>query len=195
MWASSLFPHLSRHVDKMAFIKSFHTQSNNHSPALFMANTGTTRMGHPCVGSWVTYGLGTENENLPAFVVMSDPLNRGLPKGHAGNWSSGFLPGAFQGTWVRSKGEPIPNLKRLAALKPTASSARNSILSPSSTPRTSAKHPGEVELDRPDQELRTRLPHAAGGARVLRGRQRARPHQGALRVRTTSAAGTSPGSA
>ncbi len=101
MWASSLFPNLSKHVDKMAFIKSFHTQSNNHSPALFMANTGVTRMSHPCVGSWVTYGLGSENENLPAFVVMSDPLNRGLPKGHAANWSSGFLPGAYQGTWVR----------------------------------------------------------------------------------------------
>lgn len=112
MWASSLFPNLSKHVDKMAFIKSFHTQSNNHSPALFMANTGVTRMSNPCVGSWVTYGLGSENENLPAFVVMSDPLNRGLPKGHAANWSSGFLPGAYQGTWVRSKGDPIPNLKR-----------------------------------------------------------------------------------
>ena len=54
-WASSIFPHLSRHVDKMAFVKSFHTQSNNHSPALFMANTGVTRMGHPCVGSCLLY--------------------------------------------------------------------------------------------------------------------------------------------
>ena len=125
MWASSLFPHLSQHVDKMAFIKSFHTKSNNHSPALFMANTGVTRMGHPCVGSWATYGLGTENQNLPAFVVMSDPLNRGLPKGHAANWSSGFLPGAFQGTWVRSKGEPIPNLRRAESL--TDAQQRNQI--------------------------------------------------------------------
>lgn len=116
MWASSLFPHLSQHVDKMAFIKSFHTQSNNHSPALFMANTGDTRMGRPCAGSWVAYGLGTENQNLPAFVVMSDSLSRGLPKGHAANWSSGFLPGAFQGTSLRSRGEPIPNLKRIDAL-------------------------------------------------------------------------------
>ncbi|MCB1098977.1 MAG: DUF1501 domain-containing protein [Verrucomicrobiae bacterium] len=116
MWASSLFPHLSQHVDKMAFIKSFHTQSNNHSPALFMANTGVTRMGNPCVGSWVTYGLGTDNQNLPAFVVMSDPLDRGLPKGHAANWSNGFLPGAFQATWLRPKGEPIPNLARLEAV-------------------------------------------------------------------------------
>ncbi len=111
-WASSLFPHLARHVDKMAFIKSFHTKSNNHSPALFMANTGIPRMGYPCVGSWVTYGLGTENQNLPAFMVMSDPLGRGLPKGHGANWSSGFLPGAFQGTWVNSRGKPIPNLER-----------------------------------------------------------------------------------
>lgn len=115
-WASSLFPHLSKHVDKMAFVKSFHTQSNNHSPALFMANTGVPRMGHPCVGSWVTYGLGTENANLPAFMVMSDPKGRGLPKGHASNWSNGFLPGPFQGTWINTKGEPIPNLKRAGDL-------------------------------------------------------------------------------
>ncbi len=114
LWASSLFPHLSQHVDKMAFIRSFQTPTNNHSPALFMANTGTTRMGRPCVGSWVTYGLGSENQNLPAFVVMSDPLNRGLPKGRSANWSSGFLPGVFQGTWVRPQGAPIPNLKRPA---------------------------------------------------------------------------------
>ena len=116
MWASSIFPHLSQHVDKMAFIKSFHTKSNNHSPAIFIANTGVTRMGHPCVGSWVTYGLGAENQNLPAFIVMSDPIGRGLPKGRAANWSNGFLPGAFQGTWVRSDGEPIPNLTRNDAL-------------------------------------------------------------------------------
>ena len=115
-WVSSIFPHLSRHVDKMAFVKSFHTQSNNHSPALFMANTGVTRMGHPCVGSWVAYGLGTENENLPAFMVMSDPKGRGLPKGHAANWGNGFLPGSFQGTWINTKGDPIPNLKRVPGM-------------------------------------------------------------------------------
>ncbi|MDG2122509.1 MAG: DUF1501 domain-containing protein [Verrucomicrobiales bacterium] len=123
-WVSSIFPHLAKHVDKMAFVKSFHTGSNNHSPALFMATTGVPRMGHPCVGSWVTYGLGTENQNLPAFVVMSDPLDRGLPKGHAANWSNGFLPGAFQGTWLRPKGNPIPNLDRLAELSPERQQAQ-----------------------------------------------------------------------
>ncbi len=110
-WVSSLFPHLSKHVDRMAFIHSLWSESNNHSPALFMMNTGLPRMGNPSVGSWVTYGLGSENENLPGFVVMSDPKGRGLPKGHTLNWTSGFLPGAFQGTWLKPTGEPIDNLK------------------------------------------------------------------------------------
>ena len=145
MWASSIFPHLSQHVDKMAFIKSFHTQSNNHSPALFMANTGVPRMSHPCVGSWVTYGLGTENQNLPAFVVMSDPLNRGLPKGHAANWGSGFLPGAFQGTWVRSKGEPIPNLKRIAGLSDQQQRAQLNFVGKLNTAHEK-RHPEETQL-------------------------------------------------
>ncbi len=111
-WVSSLFPNLSKHVDKMAFIHSLWSESNNHSPALFMMNTGLPRMGAPSVGSWVTYGLGSENENLPGFVVMSDPKGRGLPKGHSLNWTNGFLPGAFQGTWLKSAGDPIDNLKR-----------------------------------------------------------------------------------
>ncbi|MEY5009278.1 MAG: hypothetical protein RLZZ253_417 [Verrucomicrobiota bacterium] len=110
-WGSDLFPHLNRHVDKMAFVHSCWTGSNNHSPALFMMNTGITRMGSPCVGSWVTYGLGSEAESLPSFVVMSDPLNRGLPKGNALNWGAGFLPSVYQGTWLKPSGEPIENLK------------------------------------------------------------------------------------
>ena len=70
-WVSEIFPHLAQHVDNMAFVHSCFTKSNNHSPALFMMNTGMTRMGFPCVGSWVTYGLGSESRDLPAFVVMS----------------------------------------------------------------------------------------------------------------------------
>jgi len=111
-WVSEIFPELSKHVDKMAFVHSLWNESNNHSPALFMMNTGLPRMGGPSVGSWVTYGLGSENENLPGFVVMSDPKGRGLPKGHSLNWTNGFLPGAFQGTWLKPAGEPIDNLTR-----------------------------------------------------------------------------------
>ena len=113
---SEIFPHLGEHVDKMAFIHSGHTDSNNHSPALFMMNTGMARMGFPCVGSWVTYGLGSESQNLPGFVVMSDPRGRGRPKGHAANWGAAFLPGVYQGTHLRPKGLPIDNLEHPAAM-------------------------------------------------------------------------------
>jgi hypothetical protein len=109
-WASHIFPRVAQHVDKMAFIHSCWTSSNNHSPALFMINTGMSRMGFPCVGSWVTYGLGSENRSLPGFVTMYDTLGRGLPKGNASNWGSGFLPSIYQGTVLKPKGAPIDNL-------------------------------------------------------------------------------------
>jgi hypothetical protein len=109
-WVSELFPHMARHVDKMAFLYSCWTDSNNHSPALFKINTGMTRMGFPCLGSWVTYGLGTESQNLPAFVTMYDTLGRGIPKGHASNWGAGFLPSIYQGTALKPQGAPIDNL-------------------------------------------------------------------------------------
>jgi hypothetical protein len=109
---SEIFPHLGEHVDKMAFIHSGHTESNNHSPALFMMNCGLPRMGYPCAGAWATYGLGSPSHDLPSFVVMSDPLGRGLPKGHAANWGAGFLPSVYQGTHFRPSGDPIDNLHR-----------------------------------------------------------------------------------
>jgi hypothetical protein len=111
-WVSEIFPKMAEHVDDLAFIHSCYTGSNNHSPALFMMNTGTTRMGFPSVGSWVTYGLGSESLNLPAFVAMTDPLGRGLPKGYSQNWSAGLLPSVYQGTWLKPQGDPIDNLYR-----------------------------------------------------------------------------------
>ncbi len=122
---ASIFPHLGEHVDKMAFIHSGYSSSNNHSPALFMMNCGMPRMGLPCVGSWVTYGLGSESTDLPSFVVMSDPKGRGLPKGSAANWSAGFLPGVFQGTYLKPQGDPIDNLNRPAQM--TDSSQRSQL--------------------------------------------------------------------
>jgi hypothetical protein len=111
-WVSEIFPKMAEHVDDMAFIHSCFTQTNNHSPALFEINTGMSRMGFPCMGAWVTYGLGTENQNLPGFITMYDTLGRGLPKGHAQNWGAGFLPGVFQGTALNAQGAPINNLAR-----------------------------------------------------------------------------------
>jgi hypothetical protein len=115
-WVSELFPNMARHVDKMAFLYSCWTDSNNHSPALFKINTGMSRMGFPCVGAWVTYGLGSESQNLPAFAVMYDTKGRGIPKGHAQNWGAGFLPGVYQGTALRGNGPPIDDLNRSAEM-------------------------------------------------------------------------------
>ncbi len=111
-WVSEIFPKMAEHVDDMAFIHSCFTKTNNHSPALFEINTGMSRMGFPCMGAWVTYGLGSVNRNLPGFIAMYDTLGRGLPKGHAQNWGTGFLPGVFQGTALNAQGAPINNLFR-----------------------------------------------------------------------------------
>jgi hypothetical protein len=111
-WVSEIFPTLARHVDDIAFIHSCWTETNNHSPALFQINTGLNRMGFPSVGAWATYGLGTESQDLPGFVVMCDTLGRGLPKGYAQNWGAGFLPGIYQGTALKFQGAPIDNLTR-----------------------------------------------------------------------------------
>ncbi|RMG39970.1 MAG: DUF1501 domain-containing protein [Planctomycetota bacterium] len=144
-WVSEIFPHLSKHVDKMAFIHSGFTKSNNHSPALFMMNTGFTQMGHPCVGSWVTYGLGSESNDLPAFVVMSDPKGRGLPKGYSLNWGAGFLPSVFQGTWLKPTGDPIDNLKPPAELPPALQRHQLDLLKTLNA-RHRLRHPEEADL-------------------------------------------------
>ncbi len=142
---SEIFPHLGEHVDKMAFVHSGFSESNNHSPALFMMNCGFPRMGFPCLGSWVTYGLGSESDNLPGFVVMSDPKGRGLPKGHAANWSSGFLPGVYQGTHAKPSGPPIENLARPAGMSDRAQRDQLDLLKQLNQLGL-AERPGEAEL-------------------------------------------------
>ena len=102
MDVSELFPHIAQHVDDIAFIRSMHATSPEHGPALFQMNTGSILAGHPSVGSWVTYGLGTENENLPGFIVFTD--YRGGPISGAPNWGNGYMPAAYQGTQFRDTG-------------------------------------------------------------------------------------------
>jgi hypothetical protein len=107
-WVSDLFPHLAECVDDIAFLKSMTADSPLHGSAMLMMNSGRIVSGSPCLGSWVNYALGTENENLPGFVVMLD--SKGGPISGAKNWSSGFMPASFQGTILRSKGAPILDL-------------------------------------------------------------------------------------
>ncbi len=106
---SDLFPHVGQCVDDICFVRSIYGDSNNHAPALFEMNTGAILQGAPSMGSWVTYGLGSENQNLPGFVVMLD--SRGGPIGGAPNWASGYMPATYQGTVFRTAGTAILDLK------------------------------------------------------------------------------------
>ncbi len=108
LWASDLLPHLAECVDDLTFIYSMKAISSNHTPATFQMNSGFTMNGFPTLGSWLSYGLGTMNEDLPTFVVLPDP--RQLPAGGSINWTSGFLPATHQGVAFRTTGDPIPSL-------------------------------------------------------------------------------------
>lgn len=106
---SELLPHLAKRVDDIAVIRSMYTTHIAHDFALFIMHTGRMFPGRPTVGSWVVYGLGSENQNLPAYVVLDDP--KGLPVNDIQNWQAGYLPGVYQGTRVRSEGMPLLNLR------------------------------------------------------------------------------------
>ncbi|MCH8922910.1 MAG: DUF1501 domain-containing protein [Planctomycetes bacterium] len=105
---SELLPHLAGVVDELAVIRSMHTGVNNHGQSIHALNTGRIQIGRPTLGSWLNYGLGSESENLPAFVVLTDPA--GLPVEGVRNWSNGWLPSIFQGTVVRPREPRILNL-------------------------------------------------------------------------------------
>jgi hypothetical protein len=109
-WMSDLFPRLATCVDDMAFVHSMHSKSALHGPAMFMMNSGFILPGFPSMGAWVTYGLGSEADDLPAYVVLPDP--RGLPPGGVLNWGAGFLPAKQQGTTMETGAgkEPMSDL-------------------------------------------------------------------------------------
>jgi hypothetical protein len=117
-WVSDLFPHLAACVDDIAFLHSMTADSPQHGSAMLQMNTGKILSGSPCLGSWVNYGLGTVNEDLPGFVVMLDP--RGGPISGPKNWNSGYMPAHFEGTVLRSAGAPILDLSRPKATSDAA---------------------------------------------------------------------------
>ncbi len=106
MWVSELFPNVARHVDDLCFIHSLQADSNNHAPASYQFHTGDIRPGKASLGSWVTYGLGTVNQDLPGYVSLFDAG----PLGGSANYSNGFLPAAFQPTRLRDQGTPVLDL-------------------------------------------------------------------------------------
>ncbi|MBI1902390.1 MAG: DUF1501 domain-containing protein [Planctomycetia bacterium] len=115
---SSLFPHTAKHADDLCVIRSMYTDTAAHASGCLQMNTGSVRIGKPSLGTWLSYGLGSECDNLPAYVVMTDP--RGGPIGSASNWTAGFMPAAFQGTLFRSQGLPLLDLATPAGVSDKA---------------------------------------------------------------------------
>ena len=105
---SNLFPHVSRFADDLCVLRGMYTDTAAHASGCLQMNSGNVLIGKPSMGSWLSYGLGTENENMPSFVVMTDP--RGGPISGASNWTTGYMPAAYQGTLFRSSGAPLLDL-------------------------------------------------------------------------------------
>ncbi|HEX8913011.1 MAG TPA: DUF1501 domain-containing protein [Humisphaera sp.] len=140
---SEKYPHLAGCADDLCVVRSMRCESNNHAPALFQMQSGSRMAGRPSIGSWVTYGLGTENENLPAFVVLMDKL--GAPVNGALNWSSGFMPAAYQGVPFRPTGDPIAYLNPPAGVTAGQQRARLDLLAKFNAEHQAA-NPGESAL-------------------------------------------------
>ncbi len=140
---SEIFPKIATHVDEIAFLRSVYGKSNDHVQAHYELASGVIRMGYPSLGSWITYGLGSENQNLPAFVVIYDA--HGGPFGGPANWSAGFMPAAYQGTVFRPSGTPIVDLKPPAEITPSQQRARLDLLNRLNE-MDAERNPGNSEL-------------------------------------------------
>ncbi len=144
LWVSDWLPHTARHADKLAVIRSCWADGINHSAGVCQMNTGSILGGRPSLGSWVTYGLGTENTDLPAFVVMQDNVSQVVngPR----NWSAGFMPALYQGIRIEGGQDPIPNLMTPAGK--TASQQQGKLAFLNQMNRDFAgRHPQQTELD------------------------------------------------
>jgi hypothetical protein len=109
MWVSDALPHFATQVDNVALIRSLYSTNLTHEPALYKIHSGSEFIGRPSLGAWVSYGLGTENQDLPTYIVLDDPL--GLPVNGIDNWTAGYLPPQYQGTRFRATGAPVLDLK------------------------------------------------------------------------------------
>lgn len=126
LWVSNLLPNLAQQADELTVIRSMYAETSNHTPATFQESTGFRLNGFPVLGSWLSYGLGCETDNLPAYVVIPD--TRGVPAGGSINWSNGFLPARHQGVVIRSRGTPIDDLFPATSLPENVDAASRNLL-------------------------------------------------------------------
>lgn len=155
LWVSDLFPHLATVADELTVIRSMVADSANHTPATFQANTGFRLNGFPVLGSWTSYGLGCETDELPAYVVLPDP--RGMPAGGTINWSNGFLPARYQGVAFRTKGSVIEDLFPAKVNEPTGSSISFDAESERETREFIAAMNRRHQQSRPESDLAARM--------------------------------------
>jgi hypothetical protein len=147
-WVSSVFPHVAEHVDEMAFLMAMSSPTNVHGPASYLQNTGFLAPGFPCMGAWLSYGLGRLTDDLPTFVVLPD--HRGLPYNNAGNFSAGFLPASHAATIIKPNSPtPIANLNpptTTAGITPEGERDGLALLK-TLNERHLAEHPGDTRLE------------------------------------------------
>jgi hypothetical protein len=144
MWMADVLPHTAQVADQICLVNSMWTDHPNHDNALYKIHSGRLFMGYPTLGAWSVYGLGSESQELPAYVVLNDPL--GPPKNGIRNWSSGFLPPVYQGTRFRPSGSPVLDLKPQYSQPAGASESARELLDKLDTIHKSS-HPHYAELD------------------------------------------------
>lgn len=160
---SSALPHLATCADDMAVIRSMYGEHANHEPALFLMHTGRTIASRPAIGAWVSYGLGTENRNLPAYVVLDDP--KGLPINGISNWQSAWLPPIYQGTRFRTEGPPVLNLDpRPEMPTPLVEAERNLLRKLDAAHQAARPYQPELDARISSYELAARMQLAASDA-------------------------------
>ena len=152
---SDLYPHFARCVDDVAVIRSMYADSFAHGSGLLQMNTGFVRQGYPSLGSWVTYGLGTVNQNLPGYVVLLD--HRGGPISGPPNWGSGFMPATYQGTQFRTSGDPILNLRPPRGISAAQQRNQLDLLARLSPPRQAGADNAELMARIASYELAFRM--------------------------------------
>jgi hypothetical protein len=140
---SSLFPHTSKFADDLCVIRSLYTDTAAHASGCLQMNTGSVQIGKPSMGAWLSYGLGTLNDSLPSFVVMTDP--RGGPISGPSNWTAGFMPASYQGTLFRSQGNPLLDLATPAGVGPRTQRDALDLLAELNQEHLQAR-PGDSEL-------------------------------------------------